>query len=406
MSTGRSRTVLVTDTGRGSAVAIIRSLGRKGWRVVAADADRWSPGFRSRYASARVLYPNPVADPEAMIETLLAAVGHHCVDLLIAVTDEVLLPLAQARQRFDALCRLALPPDRAIAVASDKLATLRLAEALGIPTPRMAVVSTPDQSVAAAAGMGWPIVVKPQRSRVYQEGSPTAALAVAYARDEAELATAVARLEGRCDALLQEYWAGEGHGVELLADAGRVVAAFQHRRIREVPLTGGASAFRESVPLDPQLYEYAARLLADLDWTGLAMVEFKVGDGGARLMEMNGRIWGSLPLAVQSGVDFPHRLAALTMGDPDSGVARPPGYRLGVRGHNLELELTWIASVLAKSRRGPVRMPPRRQAFVALADLLDPRTRFDLQSREDPGPGLAELVKIARKPFRKLAARH
>ena len=58
--------------------------------------------------------------------------------------------------------------------------------------------------------------------------------------------------------LLQRYHAGEGHGVELLCDRGEPLAAFQHRRLHEVPITGGASALRESVPVDPTLLDYSA----------------------------------------------------------------------------------------------------------------------------------------------------
>ena len=71
----------------------------------------------------------------------------------------------------------------------------------------------------------------------------------------------LARFEGRCAVLLQEYYRGSGQGVELLMHAGRPLAAFQHRRLREVPVNGGASAFRESVPLDGELYRHSVRLL-------------------------------------------------------------------------------------------------------------------------------------------------
>ena len=52
------------------------------------------------------------------------------------------------------------------------------------------------------------------------------------------------------------------------------------------------------------------------------MVEFKVGPEGAHLMEINGRIWGSLPLAVRAGMDFPARLADLFLDGPPPGAAR------------------------------------------------------------------------------------
>src|SRR3712207_1619892 len=122
-------------------------------------------------------------------------------------------------------------------------------------------------------------------------------LNVAYAGGFARLDRLMAPFEGRCPVLLQEYYRGEALGVELLTERGRPLLAFQHRRLREVPITGGASSFRESVPLDLALLELSLRIMRALDWTGLAMVEFKVGAEGPKLMEVNGRVWGSLPLA-------------------------------------------------------------------------------------------------------------
>jgi predicted ATP-grasp superfamily ATP-dependent carboligase len=50
-----------------------------------------------------------------------------------------------------------------------------------------------------------------------------------------------------------------------------------------------------------------SREIADvLGWTGPIYVEFMIApDGEFSLIEVNGRYWGSLGLAVNSGVDFP-----------------------------------------------------------------------------------------------------
>ncbi len=50
-----------------------------------------------------------------------------------------------------------------------------------------------------------------------------------------------------------------------------------------------------------------SRCCGALDWTGVAMVEFKLDarDGVAKLMEINGRFWGSLQLADRRGRRFP-----------------------------------------------------------------------------------------------------
>lgn len=411
MTAGQPRRVLVTDAGRGSALAIIRSLGRRGWHVVAADDDPGSPGFHSRYAAGRVHYPSPAKDAAATVDRLHAAALAHRIDLIIPVTDEVLLPLSAARDRFAGVSALAIPSAAALAVVGDKAATLDLATRLGVPVPRSCLVTTAAEALERAADFRPPIVVKPVTSRVRTDSGAMAAFSVSYADGPARLGETMAGLEGRTAALLQEYCPGEGYGVELLLADGRLVAAFQHHRLREVPFTGGASAYRESVPLDPVLLDHSVRLLAELRWTGLAMVEFKIGPDGPRLMEINGRIWGSLPLAVRCGVDFPAGLAELALDGPSPGAFDPTsgyqltGYPAGVRMHNLDLEIVWILSVLRGKRRHPfLPIPPRRAALGAALDLLRPGATFDVQSWTDPRPGLADIARIARKLVGKLTA--
>jgi predicted ATP-grasp superfamily ATP-dependent carboligase len=398
--------ILVTDAGLGSAVSIIRSLARRGHHVVAAGSEPRCAGFFSRATAETLVYPSPRLDPEAAVDALFRASAERAIDLIVPVTDELILPLAAARRRFEGRCVLALAPDRPLAVARDKDATLELAERLGIPVPRGVVVRSALEARQHAARIGWPLVLKPQASRVRgREG--IAALTVAYAGGFARLQERMSAFEGVCPVLLQEYYRGEAHGVELLLHEGRPLAAFQHRRLREVPVTGGASSFRESVPLDPVLYDYAVLLLGELRWTGLAMVEFKVGAAGPKLMEINGRVWGSLPLAVKAGMDFPGLMADLYLnGPPPDGTDPLTTYELGVRSRNLELEVVWIGSVLRRHRRYPfLELPPRRAAVQAAARLLraPPGDGFDVLSLGDLRPSLVEVVGVGTKVARKVA---
>jgi hypothetical protein len=174
-----------------------------------------------------------------------------------------------------------------------------------------------------------------------------------------------------------------------------------------VPTTGGPSSFRESVPLDPILYDYSLRLLGALDWTGPAMVEFKLTSAGPKLMEINGRLWGSLPLAVKSGMDFPSRLVDLYVGNGDASTTTPTtSYSLGVRSRDLNLELVWIADVLRPRRKYQfLENPPRREALLVALRLLDPRDGFDVLDVNDLRPGLVEIVHIARTLPVRLATR-
>jgi predicted ATP-grasp superfamily ATP-dependent carboligase len=382
--------VLVTDAELGSAISVIRSLGRRGDRVIAASSVPGAPGFRSRFVRGRLRHTPAATDPSGFVDRILAAVERWKVELVIPVSDEHVIPLVAARERLATMgARLAAAEDVALEATRDKLRTVQLAAELGIPAPETEVVSTLAAGLDAGARLGWPVVVKPRFSRAVQADGGTVALEVTYANAADELAERLVPRLALGDVLVQRFHAGEGHGVELLLDAGRPVAAFQHRRLREVPVTGGASAYRESVALDPQLLRHASALMGALDWTGLAMIEFRVGASGPVLLEVNGRIWGSMPLAVKSGMDFPARLAALLLAEtPPTTV---DGYRPGVRSHHLRLELVWIASVLRGRRRYPyLPFPPRRAAIGALASLLRPSGEHDVLSLDDPLPGIAD----------------
>jgi len=402
----RRSTVLVTDAGRGSAIAIIRSLGRRGWRVIAADSSPRSLGFRSRYTAGRLVYPAPEDAPRETISAIKAAAEREGVELIIPVTDAILLPLSEARAEFGGLCAIAMPTPEQLAVVTNKLKTIDLAQELGVPVPLTRVVETVGEALALPI-TDWPVVLKPQASRLYRDQASVEHFEVCYAHTRDELARQMARFEGRCPVLLQSYYPGEGHGVELLLHEGRPLAAFQHKRLHEVPITGGASSFRQSVALDPALYKHSARLMSALNWTGLAMVEFKVGAEGGKLMEINGRIWGSLPLAVFSGMDFPARLASLYRGGPPPALnGADTRYRAGVKARNVERDLVWVASVLlGRKRSGSLPVPPRRAALIGLAGMLNPLTRSDLLARDDPLPGLAELPAIVAKQIGKAVRR-
>src|SRR5207248_282241 len=176
----------------------------------------------------------------------------------------------------------------------------------------------------------FPVVAKPTRS-VSDAGLNRVKSGSVHARDQSALEQVVDRIPtGAFPVLVQERVVGPGIGVFILLWNGEVRAAFAHRRIREKPPSGGVSVLSESVALDPQLRARSVALLREFDWQGVAMVEYKIDQrtGIPYLMEVNGRFWGSLQLAIDAGVDFPSILVDAACGEP----ARPiPQYKVGVR---------------------------------------------------------------------------
>src|SRR5262249_50846353 len=178
----------------------------------------------------------------------------------------------------------------------------------------------------------FPLIIKPVSSNVWKDGARFD-LKVRTASDASSLESVAKGLLDVGPVLIQNYFEGRGVGQEFLTSEGEVVDVFQHERVHE-PLSGGGSSYRMSVSPDERMLECSKRLLSALRWTGVAMVEYKqnVSTGEFVLMEINGRFWGSLPLAVASGVDFPYRAYRVHSKQP---VPPAAPYRRGLYCRNL-----------------------------------------------------------------------
>ena len=110
------------------------------------------------------------------------------------------------------------------------------------------------------------------------------------------------------NSVIQEYIKGDGYGYYALCDNGKILQEFMHHRLREYPITGGVSTCAESI-FNEKLMLTGRKIVGGLKWNGVIMAEFKrdcMGD--FYLIEINPKFWGSLDLAIVSGVDFPKLL--------------------------------------------------------------------------------------------------
>jgi len=388
---GRALTVLVTDGEERPALAITRSLGRRNRSVIVGAERQASLASVSRYCAGTVVYPSPSRAPEAFAGFLRDFVARAAVDLVVPVTDVTTHIVAANRDALAAHTAVAAPALEAFALAADKAAVMRRAVACGIPIPRTEFVDGLAGLDAVIGRVRYPAVVKPARSRILTGGGWTYAT-VRYARCESALRELYRTTECLAShpSLIQERIVGQGTGVFVLCDHGRVRAAFAHRRLREKPPSGGVSVLCESIPVDPALLAQAERLLGPLGWHGVAMLEYKQdrASGTPFLMEVNGRFWGSLQLAIDAGVDFPHLCCQLALGEPLDDV---PSYTAGVRNRWLLGDLDHLLLRICRHDRDLPEDAPSR--LRTLAEFLTPRAhvRHEVFRRGDPHPALHEL---------------
>ena len=391
-------TVFVTDGDQRPALAIVRTLGRHGLRVMVGEDGETSLASSSKYCAGHVTYPSPYRDRRAFDEFLADFVIREQVDVVMPVSDVTTRAVCANQEHLERHCALAVPPFAAFDLVTDKARLLEYAASCGVPIPRTHVVDGAARLSGLVETIGYPVVVKPIQSRIPTEhGWESSGVHYAYSRAELEQIYRDHDVFLRHPSLIQERIVGPGVGVFVLFDRGTLVADFAHRRLREKPPAGGASVLSESAPVDARLRDHAIRLLGPIGWHGVAMMEYKQDQtsGDFFLMEINGRFWGSLQLAIDAGVDFPFLAWQLATGQR-AEVKRP--YTVGVKNRWLCGDLDHLLLRLFRSERSlhlPAGTPSKWRALADFLKFSEPGLHYDVDTRDDLRPSLYELRRYA-----------
>lgn len=390
MSALAPQRVLVTDGEQRAALAAIRSLGAAGHQVTVVSSRAPCIGSVSRFAARHAILPSPMRDGAAFATAIWARAAADGCEWILPITEESVLALDPASAPAGA-ARLLAPPLDVFRRLSDKELVLATAAQQGIRVPRQWVITHANDALPQALPPR--VAIKAARS-IVGEGSDRQRNNVQYAEGHDAVVAALAQLPPAAfPVLVQERIRGQGIGAFLLRWDGQTVARFAHRRMREKPPTGGVSVCADSVALEPSLAAASERLVQALGLEhGVAMVEFKqdASTGEPVLMEINGRLWGSLQLAIDSGVDFPSLWLACASG---AAPAAPPSWRVGQR-----LRWRWgeIDHLIARLRRGypAADLPPTDPGLLwTIVDVLrplGPSEKSELARPGDPSPAKQE----------------
>ena len=384
------RRILILDGHSNQALACVRSLGRAGYEVLVASHRRWPLGAWSRYCVGQ--YRLTALTIESFVD-LRAWARRQGVDIVLPLLEGACLLLNRERTEWEATgMTIACGDEALLNRAFDKAETLRLAASCEVRFPPTRMPRSLEEARVAAEELGLPCVVKPRVSDVWAGNAIVHAPGIGLVNDLASLeATVLARQHDGEWPLIQGFVPGHTAGAFALCDSGRVVAWFAHESLRDVRPLASPSCLRRSIRLAPRLREPAERLLAAMRWHGPAMVEFR--DDGINepcLMEVNGRFWHSLQLAVAAGADFPLWWVRLLEGKP---LDSPTDYREGVA-----VRWLWgdVKRCLYTFKGPPAGYPAARLTlWRGVRELLGPQppnTRLEMWQRNDPLPAVGEWI--------------
>lgn len=375
-------------------LAVVRQLGRHGVPVHVICKSANAIGGASRHAQRLFVRPKGGALADWLPETIRQSGA----GILLAVSEGDLLDLAALPPVIHG-CRIATPRAEKLAIVLDKRLTLEAGKAMGIDAPESWQPRPGEDFRARAAALKYPVIAKWADPPALWARLEAAGLRFEKA-ERADGPDALVALLRRYDALgeyplVQSWCAGEGFGQMLMMEGGAARLRFQHRRLREYPASGGVSTLCESVPMGEHgaQMEKSRALLAHIGWEGPAMVEYRHDPATGRfwLMEINGRFWGSLPLATLCGVDFAwEQYRALALGEA-AREQEPWPYR---RARYMVPDTRRLIEIACGQSPG---FSAGRELLRWAGEFLRPATGYYVGAWDDPRPLLADIRAMAGK---------
>ena len=382
--------VLLTAAHSIGCLAMARALHARGIPVVVVGPPG-SLSFSSRAVTKGLVAPSSRSEPGAFARFVVEAARAHRVKVVIPLDDTSCMALDGSRGALEKTARLALPNSACLRIAMDKARLTETAARLGVPTPLTRVVAGLDEARAAAADLGYPVVVKPRSSAPHRGVPPRLRFKVRFAGGWDSLEGILGRYltHGR-SLLLQEYCPGVLTCLEGFCVEGTIVAVTQKHSAKTHPLTGLMDVVRTMAPLDSELVAQARRLLEGMRFEGLFNLQFRRSprDGAWRVIDLNPRAGIFVGTVVRAGIDTPY-LAYEWYAHRRLPLVGP--YRPGARGRGILLDLKHTALLLRGVDRGIDPHYPAR--WRAVADFLLEFFRadhYDKFALADPLPALAE----------------
>lgn len=302
----RQINILITSAGRRVELArCFREDGRQlglDVKIVAVDSiPAWSAACRDADASHKV---PPCLEPD-YIDSLLQICQDDDIDFIIPTIDTELMAISENVHRFSEVGAYPIiSSPNVIALARDKLETMRACLRHGIPVPKTVM---PGNFSGPPEEWNWPIIIKPR------DGSCSAGIRIINNPLE------FSKAELLPQDLIQEFISGPEFTINVFIDrSGQLICSIPHRRI-EVRAGEVSKGRTERCEM---LEKLAADVVSILDGAqGPLCLQAIIDeeDGTARLTEVNARFGGGFPLAHRAGAAFTRWLLEEAAGLPFTG---------------------------------------------------------------------------------------
>jgi len=308
-----SKNILIVDSDLPFALSVIRSLASIEYNLhlgfsYGSDVFNAFSKYCSKYCKGIIFYPDPSYAREDFLNFFEKLAGKY--DFIIPLSEKTQLLISMIKEMLEEKRTLVpIPSYDTLKIAVNKVKMLEFCSRIGINIPKTLVLTDAPMIDDVVEKVGIPFIMKTSTEIDIPPGPQHRYFVFKKKPVQEHFLVAFKKLRKHGPVILQEWIEGTGIGASFIfSKYHKVIAYFGHRRILERFPDGGPSVIAESY-LYPDALKNGAKLLKALNWQGVAMVEFRLKhDGKLYFMELNPRFWGTLPLAIASGVDFPRLL--------------------------------------------------------------------------------------------------
>lgn len=327
--------VAVTGAGGPSAVSFLEAVAAPTIDLYAGDIDPYASGLYLVHPDNRWMLRRG-ADLH-FVDDILQRCIENTIDVLVPTVDFELMPLAKRRAEFAAHgVRMLLANENTLETALDKAKLVDACRGVcGVPR------STIYDEHTNLAEWPTPFLVKPRAS---------AGGRGVHRIDRIEHLAAIPR-DG--SVLLQEFLEGREYSIDVLCSpTGEILAVVPRARLK---IDSGIAVTGITLH-DDRLVDAASAVARALGVTYVANIQFREdAEGVPRILDVNARFPGTMPLTVAAGVNMPRLALDLVLGHPipaDVGQFRALGMVRVWREHFVEIaEINRLEAAALTHRR-------------------------------------------------------
>ena len=301
----------------------------------------------SKFVDKFILLPDAEKDFVAFKKAFIN-IFKNADELLLPVNDIAVLICLQCKHDLENRVKIIGLNDPEIQeFAVNKYTLLTPAKECSIDYPETVYIDSLNEFEKQKKSILFPLIAKPVSSRLLK-GNVILSFHVKKFNNIDQLSDFVRENINTIPLMLQGYLKdGYGIGLNFIARNGELIDYYFHKRIHEA-WGGGESSYRKTITGDPfGLLERSQALIKSMGWNGVGMLEFRITNGKAYLMELNGRFWGSIKLGVYAGKNFPMQLVNLEHLDKKNIVHKPDEYYA----RNFKMEVSWLLKGVVSQKK-------------------------------------------------------